>query len=159
MSAYDVVRQHTMLYVSIRYRTSAYYVVRQHTISHTICNMLETTWVLCGGWGSHTEERAGFSGTAARGFLRFPHRRACRLFWHCCSRFPFAILDVISAQRARAQAGAHACRSRCGGARQGRVHTCDAILHRSRKSHHLSHDRVIATNDWSSARNVEQLRL
>ncbi len=32
--AYDIVRQQTMLYVSIRCRTSAYDVVRQHTMSY-----------------------------------------------------------------------------------------------------------------------------
>ncbi len=67
--------------------------------------------------------------------------------------------DVISARRrvcahverrhARAHAGAHARMSRGGGARKGRVHTCDAVLHRSRKIHRILHDRVIVTNDWS----------
>ena len=60
---------------------------------------------------------------------------------------------------ARAQAGAHACMSRGGGARRGRVHTCDSVLHRSRKSHHLLHDRVIVANDWGSCCNVEQFFL
>ncbi len=152
-SAYHVVRpsQHTMSYVSIRCRTSAYDVA--YDMQHVGDNMGAT-------WG------AGVS-----------QRRACRLFWHGCSRFPKHVVlpfwtsfrvsnrtyspwqteHVISAQRARAQAGAHACMSRGRGARRGRMHTCDAVLHRSRKSHHLSHDRVIATNDWSSVSNVEQL--
>ena len=60
---------------------------------------------------------------------------------------------------ARAQADAHACMSRGGGARRGRVHTCYAVPHRSRYSHHVLQDRVITTNDWSSASNVEQLLL
>ncbi len=55
-----------------------------------------------------------------------------------------------------------ACRAvavRSATSRRGKVHTCDAVLHRSRKSHHLLHDRVIATNYWSSVSNVEQLFL
>jgi len=54
---------------------------------------------------------------------------------------------------------AHACMSRGACARRGRVHTCDVVLDRSRKSHHRLHDRVIATNDWSSVCNVEQFFL
>jgi hypothetical protein len=53
--AYDIVRQHTMMYVNIRCCTSAYDVVRRHTTSHTICNMLERTWVCVGG-GSLTKK-------------------------------------------------------------------------------------------------------
>jgi hypothetical protein len=87
----------------------------------------------------------------------------------------FAILDVFQgfeenvlawADRTRDQraacacaGGAHACMSRGRGACRGRVNTSDVVLHRSRKSHHLSHDRVIATNDWSSVSNVEQPEL
>ncbi len=56
----------------------------------------------------------------------------------------------VERRRARAHAGAHVRMSRGGGARRGRVHTCDAVPHRSRKSHCLLHDRVITTNDWSS---------
>jgi hypothetical protein len=57
---------------------------------------------------------------------------------------------------------AHACMSRGACARRGRVHTCvfDIVfLDRSRKSHHRLHDRVIATNDWSSVCNVEHFLL
>jgi hypothetical protein len=54
---------------------------------------------------------------------------------------------------------AHACMSRGACARRGRVHTCDVVLDRSRKSHHRLHDRVIATNDWSSVCNVEHFLL
>ena len=68
-SAYDIVRQHTMSYVSIRYRTSAYDVVRQHTMSYTI-------WQYIG-------DSMGAAGVAG-----ISPSRACRLFWHGCSRLP-----------------------------------------------------------------------
>jgi hypothetical protein len=56
--------------------------------------------------------------------------------------------DLGQRRHASAYAGAaHARMSRGGGARRGTVHTCDAVLHRSRIIHRILHDRVIATND------------
>ena len=58
-----------MSYVSIQCRTSAYDVVRQHTMSYTI-------WQYIG-------DSMGAAGVAG-----ISPSRACRLFWHGCSRLP-----------------------------------------------------------------------
>ena len=71
MSAYDVVYQNTMSYVSIRCRTSAYDIVRQHTMSYVSIRCRTSTydvvydmamhWTLsndgrCGGGGDLTKQ-------------------------------------------------------------------------------------------------------
>ncbi len=81
-SAYDVVRQHTRSYVSIRFRTSAYDVVRQHTISYVSIRCRTSAYDI-----AYDMQHVGDNMDAAWG-AGFPQRRACRLFWHCCSRFP-----------------------------------------------------------------------
>jgi hypothetical protein len=83
-SAYDIVRQHTMSYVSIRCRTSVYDVVRQHTMSYVSIRCRTSAYdVVCDmaiDWSMGAGRAAGVAGISPS--------RACRLFWHGCSRFP-----------------------------------------------------------------------
>ncbi len=206
-SAYDVVRQHAMSYVSMRCRMSAYDVVRQHTMSYFSIrcrirygNMLETAWALrAGGGGDLTKKSVQaflvrmLEASEARSSVILDVLEGLKendVTWTDSTRDQRAACTVHASARPRARAvrmravractrthararmharactprtprapRAHACMSRGGSARRGRVHTCDVVLHRSRKSHHLLHDRVIATNDWSSVCNVEQLFL
>ncbi len=130
--AYDIVRQHTTSYVSIRCSTSAYDVVRQHTMSYVSIRCRTSANDI-----AYDMQHVGDHMGAALG-AGVSQRRACSLFWHGCSRFPKHVVlpfwtsfrvskrtyspgqteHVISAQHARAQAGVHACMSRGGGARR-----------------------------------------
>ncbi len=122
--AYDIVRQHTMSYVSIRCRTSTYDVVYDMAMHWTLSNEQ-------GSMGA-----AGVAGISPS--------RTCRLFWHGSSRLPKHVVlsfwtslrvsnrtkspgqtaHVISAQRAPSKLpSARACvRSACALRMRTRMH-------------------------------------
>jgi len=176
ISAYDIVRQHTMSYVSIRCRTSAYDVVRQHTMSYVSIRCRTSTYDvvydMAMHWTLSNDGRCGGGGDLTK---QSEHAFLARILEASDAR-SFVTLDVLEGLKqnevtwtdsTRDQRTpctprtprAHACMSRGACARRGRVHTCDVVLDRSRKSHHRLHDRVIATNDWSSVCNVEHFLL